>query len=209
MRLAAVLLLSLALPACASPSFEGGSSTNLSGKDEKEWYSGSPTGVKEYGRQGGYGAIGVTKGFEQFDLGGTGLEADDSDLGITLRGGWRTKEGLAFEGCVDSVTGYELGPSGGPTADLDFASFGFRGKYYLGKEKVQPYAFVGVGYSWVNVDLPGLHNDNGIFVNLGAGVDVYLTLDVGVFLEASYSRTTGDIRDLDHMDISGGVVFRF
>jgi hypothetical protein len=208
MKLAAVLVLALALPACAAVSAEGGSTTSKTGGEE-EWYSGSPTGRKEYGRPGGYAAAGVTKGFEQFDTGGTGLSASDSDLGITIRGGYRNKDGLAFEGCIDSVTGYTVDAGGPASVDLDMASFGLRGKYYLGKQQVQPYAFVGAGYTWVNVDGLGINNDNGIFVALGAGVDVYMTLDVGLFLEASYNRTTGDIRDLDHVDISGGIIFRF
>ncbi len=206
MKLATVLAFALALPACAAPSYEGGSSTDLKGGGE-EWYSGSPTGRKEYGRKGGYAAVGVVQGFEQFDTGGTGLDADDSDLGITLRGGYRNAEGLAVEGCVESLTGYGL-DAGIASTELDFAKVGVRGKYYLGKGQAQPYAFVGVGYGWVDTDIPGI-DDNGVFVNLGVGVDVYLSMDVGVFLEGGYTRTTGDIKDLDTMDIAGGVIFRF
>jgi len=207
MKLAAVLALALSLTACAAVSAEGGSTTNKSGTTD-EWYSGSPTGRKEYGRQGGYGAIGIVQGLEQFDLGGTGLDASNSDVGITLRGGWKTPEGLAFEGCIESITGYSVDAGPGASLDVDTASFSFRGKYYLGKQKVQPYAFAGVGYEWVDTKVTGL-DDNGIFVEIGAGVDVYLTLDVGVFVEGGYHRTTGDIKDLDSVNIAGGVVFRF
>src|SRR5690349_19094757 len=205
MKLAAALALALALPACAAVSAQEGSTTNRSGGDD--FYSGSPTGRKEYGRPGGYAGIAAVQGLEQFDTSGTGLSADNSDLGFAIRGGWRTPEGLAIEGSVESVTGYSV--SFGPASvDLDFSSVLVAGKYYLGKERVQPYAMVGLGYAWVDTNAPGL-DDNAAFVRIGAGADVYITKDVAAFGEVNYNRMTGDLKDLDHVDLVVGFLFRF
>jgi opacity protein-like surface antigen len=200
-----VLALTLALPACASVYAEGGSTTNKSGDDT--WYAESPTGKKEYGREGGYAGIALVQGFENFDTAGTGVSADDSDVGFAIRGGWRTAEGLAFEGSLESVTGYEL--SAGPASiDLDFTSLSFAGKYYLSPDRVQPYAMVGFGWAWVDTDVAGL-DDDAVFIRIGGGADFYLNKDVAVFGELSYNRMTGDLKDLDHVDFVIGVLFRF
>jgi len=205
MRLAAVLVLALALPACASFAPEGGSTTNKSGGDD--FYSGSPTGIKEYGRKGGYGAVAAIQGIEEFDTGGTGLSADNSDVGFAIRGGWRTPEGLAVEGSIESVTGYTL--SAGPShIDLDFSSFSVSGKYYLAKEKVQPYALVGLGWAGVDTRVSG-RDANDAFIRIGVGSDFYLTKDVALFAEVNYNRMTGDLKDLDHVDLVLGFLFRF
>ena len=205
MKLAAALLLALALPACAAVSAEGGSTTRRSGDDG--WYAGSPTGRKEYGREGGYAGLAGVLGFEQFDTGGTGLSAGDSDLGFAVRGGWRTAEGLAVEGSFESVTGYTV--SAGPAeTDLDFTSFSVAGKYYFSPDRVQPYAMVGLGHAWVDTDIPGV-DDDGAFVRLGGGADFYLSKEVAVFGELSYNRMFGDLKDLDHVDFVIGFLFRF
>ena len=58
--------------------------------------AGEPAGKdRSFGRQGGYAGIGALFGFEQFD--DDGFDADDSELGVGLKGGYRTKEGFAAE----------------------------------------------------------------------------------------------------------------
>ena len=207
MKLAAVLVLALALPACAAVSAEEGSSTSKSGGDD--WYAGSPTGKKEYGRQGGYAAIAGLKGLEQFDLGAGAASpsSGNSDLGFAIRGGWRTKEGLAVEGSIESVTGYSVDVLGKPV-DLDFSSLSMAGKYYLANERIQPYAMVGFGYAWVDTKFTGF-DANAPFIRFGAGADFYVNKDIAIFGEVNYNRMTGDLKDLDHLDIVVGVLFRF
>jgi len=205
MRLWTALALALVLPACASMAAQEGSKPGA--KSGEDWYAGDPTGKKEYGRKGAYGGIALLQGIEQFDAGTSGIAYDDSDLGFAIRGGWRTKEGLAVEGSIESVTGYgfDVGPF---DEDVDLSSFSVTGKYYLASDRVQPYAMVGLGWAWLESDATDADAD-GAFVRLGGGVDVYVSKDVAIFAEASYNRMTGDVKDFDHVDVLLGVLFRF
>jgi hypothetical protein len=202
MRFALALALSCALPACAS----------VQSKAEEEWYPHSPTGVKEYGREGGYGAFGGLLSFENFDTSGTGIDAGNSDLGFSARGGWRTAEGLAVEGFLEYIPGYDLDVTvpgfGTVSEDLKIWNIGFAGKYYVGHEKVQPYALFGLGWARAEVDNIDV-DDSAPFVRFGAGSDFYVTKDVGVFFELDYDVMTGDLDDLNHWNGVLGLVFRF
>jgi hypothetical protein len=199
MRLALALAFALALPACASNRYEGGG--------EKDWYAYSPTGTKEYYREGGYAAVGVAQGFENFDTGGTGLSAGDSDPGFALRGGYRFQKEFAVELSIENLTGFEL-EAGNNSVDLDFWHYVVQGKYYFMTERFQPYALVGLGQSTGDVDSLGIDGDGGL-IRLGVGTDFYINKDVGLFAEIHYNRLTGDLKDLDHTTALLGVIVRF
>jgi opacity protein-like surface antigen len=193
--LAAVLAAAVALPACASPSAEGG------------WYSGDPSGRMDFDRMGPYVGLYGIQSMEAFDTSGTGLDADDSDVGIGVRGGLRLDRNLAVEASIESVDGYELS-SGTASVDLELLNFVVAGKYYLVPGRIQPYVLAGLGWADADVDALNL-DDSGSFARVGAGADLYLTPAVAAFGEVTYNRMFNDLDDLDHYDLVIGLLFRF
>ena len=196
MRILAAMLAPLALAGCAAATVQ-----------DKQFYDRSPTGKPEYARKGGYLGVGALQSMENFDTGGTGLSADDSNLGVVVRGGARLDENLAIELSLEDAFDYELS-AGAASADLDIRSAAFQAKYYFLTDKVQPYALFGLG--WAQADVSDIDvDDDGPFVRLGAGADMYLNPDVALFAELNYNRMGGDIDDLDHIDLLLGLLFRF
>lgn len=197
MRLALALALALALPACAT----------ASGKGDEEWDSRSPTGKTEYWRKGGYASVGALHGFERFKNKPTGVTVSDSDLGFVVRGGWRLDRNVAVEATVESETGYTVNHTPGPNTNIDLWSYGIQGKYYFADQRFQPYGLVGLGTAHATAT-NGV-SDSGGFLRVGAGTEFYLAKDVALFGELSYNRMTGNLKDLDHVDLIVGVLVRF
>jgi len=196
--LAPFLAAALALPACAS----------TPGQNKKEeWYSGDPSGVMKYDREGPYIGLEGIQGHEAFDLSGTGLTSEDSDVGIGIRGGLRLDPALAVEISVESVTGYKL--SSGPVeTDLDFLNFVLAGKFYFSPTRIQPYAIAGIGFTEADVHDLDLDED-GTVARIGGGVDIYVTPAVAVFAEGTYNRGFSGLNDLDSYNVMLGLLFRF
>jgi hypothetical protein len=201
MRLASVLFLALALPACASVSAGDGSAKS------DDWHGGSASERKEYGREGGYVGFALVQGMENFDAGGRGVGYDDSNVGVAFRGGWRRQDGFAAEASIEDVRGY--GIHAGPSRDeVDLASFSVTGKYYFTDGRLQPYALAGLGYAWLDSRFSGA-DENGAFVRIGGGGEFYITSNFAAFGEMNYNRMLGDVKDFDHLDILIGVLYRF
>ncbi len=202
MRLLLALALAMALPACATAAGKGD-------KADENWDSRSPTGKTEYWRKGGYAEVGVLQGFEHFSNQGSGVSAQDSNLGFAIRGGWRVDKAVAVEVTVEDATGYTLkNPGPNPDTNFDLWSFGIQGKYYFSDQRFQPFGLVGFGGSRASVSNGG-GNVNGGFVRLGGGTEYYLNKDVALFGELSFNRMTGDLKDFDHVDLVLGVLVRF
>ncbi len=205
MRLLLALALALSLPACASAA--GGGADATGGKD---WDPHSVTGKTEYWRKGYYGAVGLVQGFEHFNNVPAGASARDSDLGFTLRGGWRVDKDIAVEILAEDETGFGVrapGPGGG-TANLDLWSFGVQGKFYFADQRLEPYGLVGIGGATASGDR-GLRDGSGAFVRIGGGAEYYLKKDVALFAEASFNRMTGNLKNYDHVNLAVGVLVRF
>jgi len=201
MRLASVLFLALALPACASVSAGDGSAKS------EEWHGGSSAERREYGREGAYVGFGLVQGMENFDAGGSGVGYDDSDIGIAFRGGWRTADGIAIEGSIEDVRGYGI-HAGSFRDEVDIASFSVTGKYYFTDGRLQPYALAGLGYAWLDSRFSGADED-GAFLRVGGGAEFYFTRNFAGFGELNYNRMMGDVKDFDHLDILIGLLYRF
>jgi opacity protein-like surface antigen len=193
--LVAVALAALLLPACASAYQD----------KPKDWNPEDPKGRWRYDMEGGYAAVGLMQSMEHFDL-APGVGADDSDPGFALRGGWRFTENAAVELGIESVTGFEVDAPPAGSMDVDVWNAAAVGKVYFLPGKIQPYALAGFG--WTNYDLPG-GDDGGAFVRLGAGVEFYVDTQLGFFLEGTFDRTTGPVKDLDRTNAILGMVVRF
>jgi len=225
MRPVSVLALCLLLPACAStyrtggsglaPYAEGGAAKGDAPAGATKAPQGEPakaprTGpvappARSYSREGPYAGISMLFGFEQFDTGG-GVDADDSDLGIGLRGGWRTSHGYAAEVVIQNASDFEI-HRGGFSADVDIWSFGVQGKYYFTPERAQPYFLAGFGVAQADADRGG--DDEGLYLRVGVGIEYYLKDDVAFFGEIDFDEMMGGVNDFDHVDLQFGVLLRF
>jgi hypothetical protein len=184
-----LFLAAASLPACASYRYQ----------DEKAPSEG-PSPVWDYSRQGPYASAALVQGFENFD---TRASEDDSNVGIALRGGARLKPEVAVEGFIESVPGFEIAG-----ADLDLLSFGAQGKYFLSRERIQPYALAGLGVARAEIDRFD-EDESGMFLRVGFGSDFQMNRDVSLFAELNYNRMFGGVDDLDHLDFLVGLTVRF
>jgi len=225
MKYVAALVLALSLPACAaaavptpwSPASLPGPLTSFQGVDDGvrgseksgEWYPHSPTGKKEFNREGPYIGISAIASFEQFDTPtGSTVTFDDSTAGLGIRFGYRTWANLAVEVVAENSFDFDvMTPLG--DAQLDIFNVGIQGKYFLLTEAFQPYALLGGGWTQVDVEGGGSMDDNGAYVRIGAGFELYITRDVALFGEGHLNRTLGGVKDFDHVDIQAGFIFRF
>lgn len=224
MKCVAALVLALSLPACAAaapspwtaasaplpPAAFEGVDDGVRGSEKKgEWYPHSPTGKKEFNREGPYIGISAIGAYEKFDTPvGSTIEFDDSSAGLGIRFGYRTWANLAVELVAENSFDFGVTTPLGET-ELDIFSVGIQGKYFLLTEAFQPYALLGGGWTQVDVEGGGSMDDNGAYVRIGAGFEMYLTRDVALFGEGHLNRTLGGVKDFDHIDIQAGLIFRF
>ena len=162
---------------------------------------------KEFDRTGLYiGAYGI-QSFEDFDTSGTNVDTGDSDLGVGLKLGFRLGRFLAVEAVAENVTGFEI-EAGTVSSDLDLTAYGLQGKFFLLGGRFQPYGLAGFGITSADVDTFDLDEDGG-YVRLGLGLDVYITSNFAAFGEVNYNKGTGSTDDITHTDLQLGVLFRF
>jgi hypothetical protein len=89
MRKEWVLILALALPACAATRSDRGQQSVDDTRLEVD---------DGFGREGVYLGGLATKGLERFRSLGTGFNSDNSDVGYGIRAGWRANNGWALMG---------------------------------------------------------------------------------------------------------------
>jgi hypothetical protein len=224
MKCVAALVLALSLPACASAAAPSpwspssvpaplaalqGVDDGVRGSEKKgEWYPHSPTGKKEFNREGPYIGISAIGSFEQFDSPDPTVTFDDSTAGLGLRFGYRTWANLAVELVAEDSFDFKATTPLGETK-FDIFNVGLQGKYFLLTEAFQPYALLGAGWTQVDEQSGGALDDNGAYVRIGAGFELYITRDVALFGEGHLNRTLGGVKDFDHIDIQAGFIFRF
>ena len=162
---------------------------------------------KEFDRSGLYiGAYGI-KSYENFDTDGANIDTGDSDLGVGLKLGFRLGRFFAVEALAENVTGFEI-ESGTVSSDLDLTQYGVQGKFYLLGGRFQPYGLAGFGITSADVDTFSLDEDGG-YVRVGLGMDLYITSNFAAFGEINYNEGTGSTDEIKHTDLQLGVLFRF
>jgi opacity protein-like surface antigen len=204
MKIAGLLALCALSASCAAirtqdaPAGEAGGEAGAAGA--------GGAGGMDFDRPGAYGGVSLIQGFEDFDTPG-GTSANDSDLGLGLRGGVRLRRNLAIEGVIEDVRGYEI-EAGPASEDLDMLTVGVQGKYYFATDRVQPYGLAGFGVARADVDRFDL-DESGTYFRIGVGADLVLTRDVAAFGELQINRMFGDIEDLDYASFHVGLAFKF
>jgi len=86
------------------------------------------------------------------------------------------------------------------------------GKGYLLTERFQPYVLVGAGYGYAILNPPGdadKDRSSGFVAQFGAGLDYYVTDNLGLMTEVSYMWPSGGVSDYDNVSITFGAMLRF
>jgi hypothetical protein len=77
---------------------------------------------------------------------------------------------------------------------------------------VQPFAMLGIAWMWERLTGPAVNNsieEGGFAARFGGGLDVYVTRNVMLTAEAAYVLPTGELDDLNQVQIGGAVQYRW
>jgi hypothetical protein len=79
--------------------------------------------------------------------------------------------------------------------------------------RIQPFLLAGVGIMHFDVrdrlDLDASGDGLDLAARFGGGLDIYMTSNIGFYLDVTYLLTTGDVEGLDHIGLSLGAIYRF
>ena len=173
---------------------------------------GTPTSVQaedDYDRPGFYLGAGLGLGFEQFeDTGGLDI---DTGIGFDGWAGLRFDPNFAAELQLEYIDRFDTSVGG---VDIDGNVLAFTGnlKTYLMTGRVQPFAVIGIGFLWAEVEGLGASvSDTGFAARFGGGVDLYTYTwpNVSLGATASYVKTAADFDDLDYVSLVLGFQYRF
>ena len=150
-------------------------------------------------------------------LGGMGVSADAHDSwGMNFRLGYRIVPRVAVETQFEWVQQIEVDARvDGEKEQEQIALMALTGnaKAFLLTGRIQPYAVAGAGWGRTRGDPAGggtHERDDGLLSRFGAGVDLYGNRDIALNLETSYLYAgTGQIKNLDYVTVSAGLMLRF
>lgn len=163
----------------------------------------SPTEFSRSGLYAGASIIGAVSNFDDIQM--QGIDETEVSPGWGVRAGYRFLDRFAVEVAYEGGEDFEFDSAG---VNLEMQSLTLQGKFYLLTGTVQPYGFVGVGYldpesATLNLD------DSELLYRFAAGLEMYLTSSLPLFIEVDYSLPTGDLQDLDYGTAQAGLLFRF
>jgi outer membrane protein OmpA-like peptidoglycan-associated protein len=104
---------------------------------------------------------------------------------------------------VGSIKANKISQVGDMASDLSFANINLDVKYNICKEgkKLNPYTFVGGGYTW-------LEKEDAGSLNGGLGLEYWITENIGFFVESAYKHTF-DNNVLPYFQHSAGLAVKF
>jgi len=183
-----------------------------------------------YADPGAYLMLAGVNSFDHF----VGAERDfDNSWGFAIRGGYRMNRFVAFEGSFEFLAGYEVDVA---LPNDEALSLTVDGGTATGNVKVyapwlgriQPYGLVGIGGQWARLRTTNptgfvcdpffwycsgtyteLDNAGAFTSKFGAGVEFWLSEDLGLVVDAAYTLPTGDLKDLRSTSLTWGAIFRF
>jgi opacity protein-like surface antigen len=162
----------------------------------------------DYARRGFYLGGGGTYAFENFQDTG-GIDFDDS-IGANALVGYRLFSRFATQVSFEWVEGFELDEDAFFDLEVETFLLTFDVKAVPLTGRFQPYLVAGVGALYAETEVLGTDFDDADFAaRAGAGIDLYLTRNIFLALEAAYVLPTGDVEDLDYVSTRWGLGFRF
>jgi opacity protein-like surface antigen len=163
----------------------------------------------------------------------------DNTWGLFAKGGYFVMEDpviVAVEGLARYHHEYKASDSetadlglglGGVSADVDFKIKGYdltvNAKAFLPIDApVMPYGVAGIGYArfkaegdisvegaGVSVDESDSETESGVLARIGAGCDYFFDDNFGVEGEVSYNHCFNDLKGLNFVDFTVGVIYAF
>jgi opacity protein-like surface antigen len=152
-----------------------------------------------------YGTLGGLWSVDAFDVPATA--STQNSWGLDTRVGYQFHGNLAAEVQYQWAARYEVTQGGAELQKAETHAGTANIKAGLLESAFQPYALFGVGI--VNGQLrPG--NDVTEFgLRVGAGVQVFVTDNVGFYGELTYLKAFGSLRHFDAVPIAFGAAFRY
>jgi hypothetical protein len=171
---------------------------------------GSDADAAGYDRDGWYVGLGGGYAMELFQGGSSG------DSGFAqLRAGYHFLRFASFEPQLEYTP--KFNGKSGKYAGVDTATFAFWGNFkgyptapWTGR--FQPFAMVGVGWMWERLTGPAINgsDEQGNFAaRFGGGIDLYITDNIVVTAEGAWVMPTGNLSDLNQIQIGGALQYRF
>ncbi len=125
---------------------------------------GIPAGAQaedDYSRPGFYLGAGLGLGFEQFD--GFGGVDVDTGVGFDAWAGYRWGPHLAAELQLEYIDRFDLSIGGVDVFELETLAFTGNLKGYLMTGRVQPFAVLGIGLLWAELETLGASASDTVF----------------------------------------------
>jgi hypothetical protein len=166
-----------------------------------------PAAGPDYNRIGPYVSAAVSYAVPAFQGILKNLDVDNG-WGFNVRGGYRLNEYFAIEGHYEYINDFPL-DQGGPR--IWFNTFTVNGKLILPLGRFQPFLYGGPGFQNVNADFDqaGNYGDTYFAGRFGTGLDLYLTEQISILLDASYVIGPDDVFDLQYFSTAWGMKYAF
>lgn len=166
----------------------------------------------DFARPGAFAGVGFNWQEQGFQ-GPFRQEDYGNSWGFDARGGYRFADWFATEAIFEYAN--KFGPNAPNTVakDLELITTTVDAKFILPLDRFQPYLEAGVGFLYAN-DGGGFRNaienrDIGFAGRIGAGVDLYLTRHVSLFVDNSWTMATQNTEDLYFYSLGGGGRYNF
>lgn len=134
-------------------------------------------------------------------------------FGIQGRFGYRFIPHLAAEVQAEYLFGFDTKVESEKVAKYTILTATANAKVFAMTEDIQPFAIVGAGVLYANLD-----DDVGFDVSAdavgpamraGAGIDLYFSENIVVSAETTYVLPFANVSDLDYLSVGVGVQYRF
>ncbi len=167
----------------------------------------------DYARVGPYLGVGGVYAIELFDDQATRV---DNSSGLHVRGGYRFHPNFAVEGLYEWYNEFDT-----DRGHYDGWSLTANAKAYALTGRFQPYAVIGLGYLKINGsggNPPAAPSGpphfaaaagDGFEMRFGAGMDACITEHWALGPEVAYVLPFNDAEDLDFVEVSLGVRYKF
>lgn len=173
-------------------------------------YSLSFSPESEYIRKGAYFGAGISLVDENFTaFEGVGHNADEIKPGINVKAGYRFLPRVASEVTFQNYSPFNVTIGSAEDGKVKGHGWTLNLKYFWATGNMQPYMFAGAGHgSTKNSSGIGEEGDNTLLTG-GAGVDLYLNLNLLIYIEAASYHFRGRTNDFGFRPVTAGVEYRF
>jgi len=139
-------------------------------------------------------------------------------VGVGGAVGYRLHPRIAVEGQLQWLGNQSIGVFGQDFAQLSRWDATANGKLFLATGRVQPYAVIGAGYVRATGTCTASNCSGGgvgdsFVARFGAGLDVFITRNIGVYAEGAYMLAPNDIEPgesfPDYGTFGAGAIFAF